>query len=82
MGLLFSHSVVFDSFVTPLTIAHQSSLSVGFPRQEYGGGCHFPPESPAFRADSLPLSRQESLMNGAGAFIKEIPESSLSLSAI
>ena len=43
--------------------------------------CHFLPESSAFQADSLPLSHQGSLMNGVGAFIKEISESSLSLSA-
>ena len=93
MELLFSCSVVFDSFVTTFTIAHQSPLSLGFPRQEYWSGLPFPslgdlpkpgikPESPSFQADSLPLSHQGSLMNGVGAFIKEISESSLSLSAI
>ena len=30
-------------FVTPWTVAHQSSLSMGFPRQEYLGGLPFPP---------------------------------------
>ena len=29
-------------FVTPWTVAHQSSLSMGFPRQEYLGGLPLP----------------------------------------
>ena len=33
--LLFSCSVVSDSFVTPWTVVRQTPLSVGFPRQEY-----------------------------------------------
>ena len=41
--LLFSRSVVFNSFVTPLTIAHQAPLSMGFPRQEHWSGLPFPP---------------------------------------
>ena len=35
MLLLFSHSVVFDSLVTPWTVACQAPLAMGFPRQEY-----------------------------------------------
>ena len=31
------------SLVTPWTVAHQASLSVGFPRQEYWSGLPFPP---------------------------------------
>ena len=31
-----------DSFVTPWTVAHQASLSMGFPRQEYWSGLPFP----------------------------------------
>ena len=27
--------------MTPWTVAHQAPLSMGFPRQEYGVGCHF-----------------------------------------
>ena len=34
----FSHSVRFDSLATPWTVAHQSPLSMGFPRQEYWSG--------------------------------------------
>ena len=30
-----------SSFVTPWTVACQSSLSMGFPKQGYGVGCHF-----------------------------------------
>ena len=42
-GLLFSHLVVSDSFATPWSAAHQSPLSIGFPRQEYWSGLPFPP---------------------------------------
>ena len=31
-----------DSFVTPWTVAHQASLSLGFPEQEYWSGLPFP----------------------------------------
>ena len=44
-SLPFSHSVVSNSFVTPRTVAHQASLSMGFPRQEYWSELLFP--SPA-----------------------------------
>ena len=30
------------SFVTPWTMTHQASLSMGFPRQEYWSGLPFP----------------------------------------
>ena len=33
---------MFDSFVTPWTIAHQASLSMGSSRQEYWSGLPFP----------------------------------------
>ena len=33
--LLFSRSVMSDSFETPWTVAHQAPLSMGFSRQEY-----------------------------------------------
>ena len=50
--------------VTPQTVAHQASLSVEFPRQEYWSGLPFPPPgnlpdpgiepwSPELQADSL-----------------------------
>ena len=53
-------------FVTPWTVACQASLSMGFPSQETGMGCHFllqgnlpdcgiKPVSPALQDDSLPI---------------------------
>ena len=67
MLLLFSCQVESSYFATLWTIAHQSSLSTGFPRQEYWSGLPIPspedlpnpgiePGSPALQADSLPLS--------------------------
>ena len=57
-----------DSFVTPLTVACQAPLSMGFPRQEYRRGLPFPSPgdlpnsgtelvSPTMQEDSLILSR-------------------------
>ena len=54
-----------DSFVTPWTVVHQASLSVGFSRQAYWSGLPFPPPgdlpnpgiepgSHALQVDSLP----------------------------
>ena len=40
--LLFSHSVKSASFATPLTVACQAPLSVGFPKQEHCSGLPFP----------------------------------------
>ena len=42
MLLLFSRSVVFNSFATPWTVAHQAPLSMGFSRQEYWRWLPFP----------------------------------------
>ena len=39
--LLFSCSVMSDSFVTPWTVARQAPLSMGFPGKNTGMGCHF-----------------------------------------
>ena len=66
--LLFSCSVMSSSFATPLTVARQVPLSMGFPREKYWSGLPFPsqgdlpnpgtePTSPAWQADSLPVSR-------------------------
>ena len=41
--MFFSCSVTSESFVTPWTVAHQTSLSMGFPRQEYWSGLPFSP---------------------------------------
>ena len=40
--LLFSHSVLSNSFATPWTIAFQNPLSMLFPRLEHCGGLPFP----------------------------------------
>ena len=67
--LLFSLQVMSDSLTTPWTTALQAPLSMEFPRQEYWSGLPFPsagdlpdpgikPRSPAWQADSLPLSHQ------------------------
>ena len=45
LSLLFSRSVVSNSFATPWAVACEAPLSMGFPRQEYGGELLFP--SPA-----------------------------------
>ena len=55
-----------SSFVRPWTVAHQTHLYTGFPRQEYWNGLPFPSpddlnpgielQSPAWQAESLPLS--------------------------
>ena len=58
-------------FATVRTVACQTRLSMGFPRQEYWNGLSCPhpgdlldpeiePQSPALQADSLPLSYQGS----------------------
>ena len=43
MLLLFSCSVMSDSFVTPWTVACQASPFMGFPKREYWSGSPFPP---------------------------------------
>ena len=65
--LLFSHSVLSNSFATPGTVAFQAPLSMGCPRQVYWSGLPFPspgvlpdpgiePVSPKnWQAGSLPL---------------------------
>ena len=56
-----------NSFTTPWTVAQQAPLSMRFPREEYWSGLPFPSPgdlpnpgtettSPAWQADSLPLS--------------------------
>ena len=69
--LLFSCSVMSDSFVTPRTVAHQAPLSMRLPRQEYWSGLPFPfpgvlpnpgiePTSPSLQEDSLILCHKGS----------------------
>ena len=73
----FSHQVLLI-LVTPLTIACQARLSMGFSRQEYWSGLPFPspgdlpdpgiePRSPAMQADSLlsePLGKPKITLSG------------------
>ena len=63
-------------FATLWTVAHQSSLSMGFSRQEYWNGLPWPPPgdlpdpgiepaspvAPALRADSLPVRHWEKVL--------------------
>ena len=71
-GVLFSHQVVSNSFVTLWAVAHHAPLSMRFCRQEHWSELPFPsagylpkpgiePEFPAWQMDSLPLSHQGSL---------------------
>ena len=71
---MLSHFCRVQLFAILRTVAHQASLSVVFPRQEYWSGLPFPPPgdlpdpgikpvppaAPALQADSLPLSHQGS----------------------
>ena len=81
-GLLFSCSVVSDSFATTWTVGHQAPLSMEFSRQEYWS--ELPSPSPRdipdqglnpnllhWQVGSLPLSHQGSLYSalwGTGMF--------------
>ena len=69
--IVFSCSVVSNSFVTIWIVACQAPLFVGFPRQRHWSGLPFPspgdlpdpgiePTSPALRVNSLPLSHWRS----------------------
>ena len=68
-GVLFSHQVVSNSFVTLWTVAHQAPLSMRFHRQEHWSGLPFPtpgdlpnpvikPMSPTLWGVSLPSELQ------------------------
>ena len=66
--LLFSHHVVFNSFATTWTVAHQAPLSTGFPRQEYWSGLPFPPPG------DTPHSRDQTHISClAGGFVTTEP---------
>ena len=65
--LLVQSLILVPHFATPWTVAHQSPLSMGFPRQEYWSGLAFPPPgnllhpgikpaSLAQQVNSIPLS--------------------------
>ena len=54
---VLSHFSHVQPFVTPWTLAHQASLSMGFSKQEYWRGLPFPPPgdlpNPAIKSESL-----------------------------
>ena len=60
--LLFSHSVLSSSFATPWTIAHQTPLSMRFPRKEYWSGLPLP------MAGDLPNSGIEPMSLASSVF--------------
>ena len=73
---MLNHFSCIQLFVTPGTVARQSSLSMGFSKQEYWSGLACPPlgdlpdpgieppppAAPALQADSLLLSHGEALI--------------------
>ena len=69
--MLFSHSVVSDSFATSWTAAHQTPLSMGFPRQEYWSGLPIPSSGDLHDPGIEPLSPMASAV--AGRFFNSEP---------
>ena len=86
--LLFSHSVMSNSFLTPWTIACKVPLSMEFSRQEYWSGLPFPslgdlpdpgtkPASLALQADSLlskPPGTEKAMAPHSSVLAWKIPE--------
>ena len=67
--LLFSRSVMSDSFVTAWTVAHQAPLSMEFSRQEYSSELPF-----IFsRGSSQPKDQAQSSPALAGGFYTTVP---------
>ena len=74
---MLNHFSCIQLFVTPGTVARQSSLSMGFSKQEYWSGLACPPlgdlpdpgieppppAAPALQADSLLLATREAPVN-------------------
>ena len=74
---MLNHFSCIQLFVTPGTVARQSSLSMGFSKQEYWSGLACPPlgdlpdpgieppppAAPALQADSLLLATREAPIN-------------------
>ena len=58
-------------FVTPRTVAHQSPLSMGFPRQEYWSGLPFPPPGDLPNLGIKLASPASSTL--AGGFLTTVP---------
>ena len=65
-------SVVSESFVTPLTVAHQAPASMGFFRQEYWSGLPFPSPGDLLDAGIKPASLASPVVAG-GFFTSEPP---------
>ena len=65
--MLFSRSVVSDSIVTPWTVVRQTSLSHGFPREEYWDRLPFSsagdPPDPGIELVSPSLARRRILFH-------------------
>ena len=59
-------------FVTPWTAAHQAPLSMGFSRQEYGGGLPLPTPGDLPNPGIKPMSPASSILAG-GFFTIESP---------
>ena len=70
--LLFSHSVVSDSFATPWIVACQAPLSMEFSRQEYWSGLPFPPPGDLPNPGIKPVSPTSPVLAG-GFFATETP---------
>ena len=68
--LLFSHSVVSNSFAPTWAVACQAPLSIGFPRREYWSGLPFP--SPGDLPD--PEIESMSPASAGGLFTTEPPD--------
>ena len=68
--LLFSCSVMSDFFVTLWTVAHQTSLSMGFSRQEYWTRLPFPSPGDLLDLGTEPMSPALA----GGFFTTEPPE--------
>ena len=65
---------MFDSFVTPWTVAHQIPLSTGFPRQEYWSEMPFPCPGDISHSGIEPTSPA----SAGGFFSTEPPEKPIS----
>ena len=53
-----------DSFVTPWTVAHQASLFMGFPKQEYWSGLPFPSPGDLPDPGTKPMSLRSPALTG------------------
>ena len=56
LSLMFSLSIMSDSFATPWTVAHKAPLSMGFPRQEFWSELPFLPPRDLSGSGIKPLS--------------------------